>query len=161
MINFTKSFPSMRSKGIRLIIFKFRGDTIMKKLLIFIVILSVWFLFPHNAKAEDTLTNVGYGFGSVLSSCLYSPAKLVYALTGTLTGGIAYGLTLGDEDVATTIWTPSLRGTYVITPDMLKGKEKIQFVGTAEEKKKNPTPQTQTPKTPTQENPIQEGVLDK
>ena len=45
-----------------------------------IIILSLCLLTPYNAKAESTLSNVGYGAGSVLVSCVYSPAKLVYAL---------------------------------------------------------------------------------
>jgi hypothetical protein len=99
-----------------------------------IIILSLSLLSPYNAKAESTLSNVGYGAGSILASCVYSPAKVVYGLIGGLTGGIAFLLTGGNQDVAKKIWTPSLRGTYVITPDMLKGKEQVQFVGQPETK---------------------------
>jgi len=113
-----------------------------------IIILSLCLLTPYNAKAESTTSNVGYGAGSVLASCVYSPAKLVYAGVGGLTGGIGFLLTGGNQDVAKKIWTPSVRGTYVITPDMLKGKEQVQFVGQPEKKTYPP-----------QENHVQEDSL--
>jgi hypothetical protein len=115
-----------------------------------IVIFALCMLTPYNLKAESTASNVGYGAGSVLASCVYSPAKLVYALGGGLTGGMAYLITGGNQDVAQKIWTPSVRGTYVITPDMLKGKEQVQFVGEPEKKTYQP-----------QENKIREDSLRK
>ena len=113
-----------------------------------IIIISLGLLTPCNAKAEGTLSNVGYGAGSVLASCVYSPAKLVYSLVGGFTGGIAFLLTGGNQDVAKKIWTPSVRGTYVINPEMLKGKEQVQFVGQPETKTYQP-----------QENKVQEDSL--
>ncbi len=73
--------------------------------------------------------DAGWGTLTVLSNAFYMPAKLVYATLGGVTGGLAYGLTLGDLDVANKIWVPSLAGTYVITPPMLRGEEAINFVG--------------------------------
>ncbi len=113
-----------------------------------IIILLLVLLTPYNAKAESTASNVGYGVGSVLGSCVYSPAKLAYALVGGFTGGIGFLLTGGNQDVAKKIWTPSVRGTYVITPEMLKGKEQVQFVGQPEKKTYRP-----------QENHVQEDSL--
>ena len=113
-----------------------------------IIILSLSLFIPYRAKAEGTGSNVGYGVGSVLATCLYSPAKLVYAGVGGLTGGLGFLLTGGDQDVANKIWTPSVRGTYVITPEILKGKEEVQFVGQPETKTYQP-----------QENQVQEDSL--
>jgi len=59
----------------------------------------------------------------------YIPVKLVYALLGGLTGALAYGLTGGNYGIAQSIWTPSLGGTYVVTPPMLRGDEAIYFSG--------------------------------
>ena len=113
-----------------------------------IIVFALGLIIPYNVKAEGTGSNVGYGVGSVLASCLYSPAKLVYAGVGGLTGGVGYMLTGGNKDVAQKIWTPSVRGTYVITPEMLKGKEQVQFVGQPERKTYQP-----------QENNVQEDTL--
>jgi hypothetical protein len=116
-----------------------------------IIVFALGLITPYNVKAEGTGSNVGYGVGSVLASCVYSPAKLVYAGVGGLTGGIGFLLTGGNQDVAKKIWTPSVRGTYVVTPDMLKGKEKVQFVGKPED--------CQPPSNQPQENQVQEDSL--
>jgi hypothetical protein len=93
-----------------------------------IIILSLCFLTPYNVKAEGTGSNVGYGVGSVLASCVYSPAKVVYAGVGGLTGGIAFLLTGGNQDVAKKIWTPSV-GAHVTTPEILKEKNEFSLSG--------------------------------
>jgi len=113
-----------------------------------IIVFALGLIIPYNVKAEGTGSNLGYGVGSVLASCVYAPAKLVYAGVGGLTGGVGYMLTGGNKDVAQKIWTPSVRGTYVITPEMLKGKEQVQFVGQPERKTYQP-----------QENNVQEDTL--
>src|SRR5437867_10188676 len=76
------------------------------------------------------LEDAGWGSLTVLSNVLYMPAKLGYATLGGLTGGLAYGLTLGDLGTAETIWVTSMGGTYVITPRMLQGEDAIAFSGT-------------------------------
>jgi len=96
-----------------------------------IVILSIIIISPGLASA-GTAGDAGWGIGSILASCVYSPIKLVYATLGGVTGGLAYLLTGFNSDVANAIWVPSLRGTYVIAPEILKGNEPIQFVGRRE-----------------------------
>jgi hypothetical protein len=66
---------------------------------------------------------------TVLSNVVYIPAKVIYAGTGTVVGGLAYVLTIGDSDTAQKIWDPSLGGTYAITPAMLRGEERVSFSG--------------------------------
>ena len=58
------------------------------------------------------------------------PAKLLYAGLGSLSGGLAYVCTLGNEETADAVWTSSLGGTYVLTPSMLRGEDEIAFSGT-------------------------------
>ncbi len=67
--------------------------------------------------------------GRVASKVLYTPAKLVYGILGGVTGGAGYALTGGNQQVAETIWRRSLSGDYVITPDMVSGKEPVHFSG--------------------------------
>jgi hypothetical protein len=74
--------------------------------------------------------DAGWGSLSVLSNLGYMPAKLLYATFGAMTGGMAYGLTLGDSQTATTIWETSMGGNYVLTPRMLQGQDPIAFAGT-------------------------------
>jgi hypothetical protein len=74
-------------------------------------------------------SDFGIGIGAVAIDLLYMPMKFVYATLGGITGGFAYVLTAGRTDTATAIWRPSLGGTYVITPAMLRGDEPIHFSG--------------------------------
>jgi hypothetical protein len=78
---------------------------------------------------ENFASEFGLGVGAVAVDLVYMPLKFVYATLGGLTGGLAYALTIGRTDVAMSIWRPSLGGTYVVTPRMLKGDEEIHFSG--------------------------------
>lgn len=78
------------------------------------------------AVGED----IGWGSLAVLTNVLYMPAKLIYAGLGGFTGGLAYGLTLGDLQTAENIWVTSMGGDYVLTPDKLRGEAPIAFSGT-------------------------------
>lgn len=73
--------------------------------------------------------DVGRGAGAALGNVLYIPAKLVYASVGGVVGGLAYLVTLGSTETANAIWEPTLGGTYVLTPGMLAGEEKLHFNG--------------------------------
>lgn len=88
-------------------------------------------LAPASALAEDTATPEGAGMGaaSMLATLLYGPAKLVYATTGGIVGGLAYGLTGGNADVAMPILESSVYGDYYVTPDQLRGEKPLEFVG--------------------------------
>jgi len=71
----------------------------------------------------------GYGAASVLATIPYGLAKLLYAGAGTVVGGLAYVFSKGDTAAAKAVWTASLRGTYVLTPEHLKGERDIHFIG--------------------------------
>ncbi|HZP44704.1 MAG TPA: hypothetical protein VFB15_03555 [Candidatus Binataceae bacterium] len=72
---------------------------------------------------------VGIGAGTVAGNVLYIPAKLVYGILGGIGGGAGYVLTGGNKQVADTIWRSSLGGDYVLTPDMVAGKQPVHFSG--------------------------------
>jgi len=84
---------------------------------------------PRVARAEDYGNQAGWGILSVLANVGYMPAKVIYVTMGGLTGGLAYVCTGGSYEAASGIWTPSLGGTYALTPSMLRGEEPIQFAG--------------------------------
>jgi hypothetical protein len=84
---------------------------------------------PQPDQGGVNWSGVGYGAGALASNILYIPAKLVYALLGGLVGGGAFCLTGGNTQTANTIWRSSLGGDYVVTPDMIAGKEPIHFSG--------------------------------
>lgn len=88
---------------------------------------------PSLGQAENTASEVGreggLGAAAALSSLIYGPAKLVYATGGLIVGSFAWIFTAGDSQVAKKVYTRSLRGTYVITPEILLGDERIEFIG--------------------------------
>lgn len=75
----------------------------------------------------------GLGSAAAISSLVYGPLKLLYASGGTVASGFAWLFSGGDGKVAKTVLTRSVRGTYVITPEMLQGQEELEFVGRAPE----------------------------
>jgi hypothetical protein len=100
---------------------------------------------PQVAQPSDGGVNwkgVGLGAGAVVSNLVYVPAKLVYGILGGIAGGAGYALTGGNTQVANSIWRSSLGGDYVLTPDMMTGKEPIYFSGPPETRPVQTTPGT-------------------
>ena len=84
-------------------------------------------------KRESSAAQLGWGLTAVLANLFYMPAKLVYAGLGGLTGGLGFVLTAGNGDVARKIWNPSLGGTYVVSPEMIRGDKPIYFSGESDD----------------------------
>ena len=84
------------------------------------------------AEEDESQSNeAALGLGSGLLTLVYLPCKVVYAALGGIVGAFTYGLTGGDLDTAQGVWEPSFYGTYVITPDHLKGNEPVRFYGSS------------------------------
>ena len=83
---------------------------------------------PGRASAAG---DVGWRVGSVVATALYAPAKLLYAATGVVAGGIGWGLSGGNREALDVVMTPALKGDYVITPEHLRGERRLEFVGAA------------------------------
>jgi hypothetical protein len=89
---------------------------------------------PVRAEEDESfLAQAGMGLGTGLVNVLYIPAKFTYAVVGSVIGGLAWVLTLGDTDTAMGVWEPTLGGSYVITPAMLRGDEPVEFSGEVSE----------------------------
>ena len=76
-------------------------------------------------KDHEPMTYVG----TVLANVVYFPAKVIFAVGGAATSGVAYLVTLGDGETAASIWNASVGGDYVVTPSMIAGDEPVEFVG--------------------------------
>jgi hypothetical protein len=87
---------------------------------------------PAEEQDHQYATDFGMGLGALGVNLFYMPAKLVYSLLGGITGSFAYGLTGGNLNIGRAIWKPTLGGTYVVTPRMLRGQEPILFSGPTE-----------------------------
>ena len=73
----------------------------------------------------STSEQVAYGAGSALSTLVYSPVKASFGLVG---GGASAFPALASPPTASKVVGGACRGTWVITPDVLKGKERVKFV---------------------------------
>jgi hypothetical protein len=103
---------------------------------------------PADPPAEPTAgEEAAYGVGSALANVFYIPAKVTYAGLGLITGGLGYVLSGGRVEVANNIIYPAVRGHYVVTPDHLKGKEPIYFVGAPPPPPEDPQDLAATPPT--------------
>lgn len=94
-----------------------------------VCVLSGTVLAETTESAGSTWGDAGWGVLTVGANLLYVPAKVLYAGAGAVTGGLAYALTLGDSDTAEKIWSPSLGGSYIVTPPVLRGEEAVRFSG--------------------------------
>jgi len=88
-------------------------------------------LHPGTAQAQGESTGAAAGWGalSALTSLVYAPVKVVYAVGGLVVGGFAWVFSAGDNDVVKTVTTPAVRGDYVVTPEHLRGERPLEFIG--------------------------------
>jgi len=88
---------------------------------------------PSMALGRDKVAEVsresGIGAAAAIASLVYGPVKLLYATGGLVVGAFSWVFTAGDSEVAEKVFTRSLRGTYVITPEILLGEEPLEFIG--------------------------------
>ena len=101
------------------------------------VVPSAWTQEPAPAPVVDnteggSASSAGLGAAAGLSTLLYLPLKAAFAIGGGIVGGLAYAFSGGNENAAKSIWTTSMYGTYIITPDHLRGDKPIRFLGVAE-----------------------------
>ncbi|MGH7205198.1 MAG: hypothetical protein ACREI2_03190 [Nitrospiraceae bacterium] len=93
------------------------------------VIPIAWGQEKEEGSTETTESQGGLGVAAALLTIPYGVVKVVYAGLGAIIGGFAYVLTGFDDKPAKKIWDTSIRGTYVITPDHLKGNKAVRFLG--------------------------------
>ena len=105
----------------------------MRQVLVVMVALGLLALtspsWAGSASEESTLGQVGTGVGSVVGSAVYFPFKAAFCILGGIGSGVTL-LAAGPES-ANKVASASCRGTWVITPDVVKGKESVHFVGEA------------------------------
>jgi type IV secretory pathway VirB2 component (pilin) len=97
---------------------------------VILVVVALALVFQAGpVRAEGGASEAGLGATSALTSLVYGPVKIVYAVLGVVFGGFAYGLSGGDSNVMRAVATPAIRGDYVITPTHLRGERPIEFFG--------------------------------
>jgi hypothetical protein len=66
---------------------------------------------------------------AVFASLLYFPAKVVFAVGGGAISAITYVATLGNTYPSKSIWNAAVDGDYIVTPLMIEGGDRVDFVG--------------------------------
>ena len=94
-----------------------------------IVLFATTLLAVHAEAAESAAQEAGYGAGSVFTTLLYAPLKTSFCVLGGVTSGLT--LPFGGIETAGKVATAACGGTWIITPDTLRGKERVCFVGDA------------------------------
>lgn len=88
---------------------------------------------PSSESTEGgSASSAGMQAAAGFSTLLYLPLKAAFAISGGIVGGLAYVFSGGNEQAAKSIWTTSLYGTYILTPDHLQGNRPIRFLGVAD-----------------------------
>jgi len=82
---------------------------------------------PPASAADSTSQEVVYGVGSVTSTLVYAPVKASFCILGAVTSG--FTLPFGGPRTAEKVASAACGGTWVVTPDALKGREPVRFVG--------------------------------
>jgi hypothetical protein len=83
--------------------------------------------WAESSPKETALEQMGYGTGSVLGSAVYFPFKASFCILGGIAS--AFSLPFGGARTAGNVASASCGGTWAITPDVVKGKERVHFVG--------------------------------
>ncbi len=99
---------------------------------------------PGTRSAESLVAEAGLGVASLLATIPYGVAKIGYALTGALAGGLEYAWSGGKKQPAQEIWHSAMGGTYILTPDHLRGRKPIKFLGDTSDSEPSASP-TETP----------------
>lgn len=99
-----------------------------------VMLLGVMLVFQGVAWAESnsqesTGAKIGYGVGSVVGSAVYFPFKASFCILGGISSGFA--LLFAGPSTADKVASTTCRGTWAITPDVVRGDESVQFVGDA------------------------------
>lgn len=104
----------------------------VRKVILIVVLLCALAQTARALASDEESTywgDAGFGTVAVFANIFYMPVKMVYAGFGLITGSLAYVVTVGDAETAQKVWSPSLGGTYVVTPSMVRGDEPLLFNG--------------------------------
>ncbi len=83
--------------------------------------------FAERDSQESTGTQIGAGVGSVVGSAVYFPFKASFCILGGVTSG--FTLLFAGARAAEKVAGTTCRGTWAITPNVVRGKETVHFAG--------------------------------
>ncbi len=86
---------------------------------------------PSARAAEDEgLAYEGaVGLASAVSSLIYGPVKVAYAVGGLAVSTLTFLWTFADTSVSGAVFEQTVGGDYVVTPSHLQGRRELRFFG--------------------------------
>ncbi len=95
-----------------------------------LVLLPVaWSQTADEDRSEHTAKQYGLGVASFFATIPWGALKFVFATLGGIFGGATWVFSGGNRRAADAVWHTSVRGTYVITPEHLRGARAVRFFG--------------------------------
>jgi len=92
-------------------------------------------LTPASVRAESNddgaISRFGTGLGAGICTLVYTPVKVVYAMAAFPMAALVYLWSVGNVEMTERVVRSGTQGTYVVTPEHLKGQQKLDFVGNA------------------------------
>src|SRR5262245_12623799 len=91
-----------------------------------VVVMLVGSSAPGWAATESRAVEIGSAAGSAFGTMIYAPVKATFCILG----GIGSGLTaIVSPPTAGKVAMATCGGSWVVTPNMIQGHEKQQFIG--------------------------------
>jgi hypothetical protein len=92
---------------------------------------------PGSARAESEesgpVTKFFFGITAAVCTLVYTPLKIVYAVTSMPVSGLVYTFSVGNTEMSERVLRSGTQGSWVITPEHLQGHRGVEFVGAANE----------------------------
>jgi len=82
-----------------------------------------------SASEGGNPSSAGTQVAAGLVTIPYLACKGAFAIVGGVVGGLTYVFAGFNENAAKSVWTTSMYGTYIITPEHLSGDKPIRFLG--------------------------------
>ncbi len=121
--NLKRTMPQRRSGSVGVI-----SLVLLLSFLSLTLVPSGWGQTTSGENAQGTPAGAGLQAASWLLTIPYGALKVGFALVGATIGGMAYGLSGGDLKPAEAVWTTTMYGTYIITPEHLRGEKAVRFM---------------------------------
>ena len=83
--------------------------------------------WAQSNSPDSTGEQAALGAGSFIGTLVYAPVKASFCILGAITSGFAFPI--AGQRTASNIAGATCGGTWVITPDALKGRERVKFIG--------------------------------
>ncbi len=83
--------------------------------------------WAQSAPRASGVKQASYNVGSVLATLVYTPLKAGLCLVGGASSGFAF--LSGGAEAQRAVASASCKGTWVITPNVLRSRERLDVIG--------------------------------